>query len=62
MDNGEGRFVRADNLEELVELAKKYPKAKGIFEIGDELEIRGSRFRVKSIWLNEIRLKLLPAK
>lgn len=76
MDTGEGKFERftvpeADNTDmedyfnklekKIDELKTKYPKAKGIFTVGEELEIRGSRFLVKDISPFGIKLKLLPA-
>lgn len=59
MDTGEGNFKRFNNLEELEELRHKYPKSKGVFTVGEELEIRGSKFRVKYISPFGIKLKLL---
>jgi len=61
MDTGEGRFEQLPNLEiaTLNETRKKYPKSKGVFTVGEELEIRGSRFHVKDISPFGIKLKLL---
>jgi uncharacterized Zn finger protein len=61
MDSGEGKFVPLPDLqpETLEKARKKYPKSKGIFTVGEELEIRGSRFRVKDISPFGIKLKLL---
>ena len=59
MDTGEGRFEKVKELQELEELRNKYPKSKGIFTIGEELEIRGSKFKVKEITPFGIKLKLL---
>jgi len=67
MDTGKGRFemVNAKTEEELKlamqELEAKYPEHRGWFRIGEIVEIKGSRFRVKSVKPDEIRLKLLPA-
>ena len=40
-------------------LKDKYPKSKGVFTIGEELEIKGSLFKVKDISAFGIKLKLL---
>ncbi|GEM_PF-1586411 len=63
MDTGTGRFVPLPDLDdETVDtMRKKHPKSKGIFTVGEVLEIRGSRFRVKDISPFGIKLKLLPA-
>jgi len=58
MDDGNGSFLRFA-IEELDDLRKKYPKSKGVFRVGEELEIRGSKFRVKEISPFGIKLKLL---
>ena len=42
------------------DLRNKYPKSKGLFTVGEELEIKGSRFKVKDISPWGIKLKLLP--
>ena len=63
MDTGEGRFEPLPNLGESLEQArKKYPKSKGVFTVGEELKIKGSRFVVKDISPYGIKLKLLKAK
>jgi len=62
MDTGEGRFERFDLLEQYGNLRKKYPNSKGVFTVGEELEIRGSRFCVKDISPFGIKLKLLKPK
>ncbi len=59
MDNGEGGMVPFENLEELEELRKKYPKSKGVFTVGEKLSIKGSSFEVKDISPFGIKLKLL---
>jgi len=62
MDTGEGRFEMFHPLfEEKEGLRKKYPKSKGVFTVGEELEIRGSRFRVVDISPFGIKLKLLQS-
>ena len=62
MDTGEGRFEKFNDLRELENLRKKYPKSKGIFTIGEILEIRGSKFKVKNITPFGIKLKLLKGE
>ena len=62
MDTGEGRFVRVNSLDALENLRKKYPKSKGIFKVGEELKIKGSKFRVKKITPFGITLKLLKGE
>ena len=59
MDNGEGRFIRGRSMQDLLELKNEYPKAGGFFTVGEELEIKGSLFRVKQITPFGIKLKLL---
>ncbi|MBW1723709.1 MAG: hypothetical protein JRJ78_16885 [Deltaproteobacteria bacterium] len=59
MDTGEGRFKQLNNLAELKDLREKYPKSKGVFTVGEELEIKGSKFKVKDISPFGIKLKLL---
>jgi len=49
MDTGEGRFEMLTNLEDL-------------FTVGEELEVRGLRFRIKSINPFGIKLKLYKDK
>ena len=64
MDTGEGNFIRIPDLtsKTMETMMKKYPKAKGVFTIGEELEIRGSLFMVKDISPFGIKLKLLKPK
>lgn len=63
MDTGEGHFEMLENKKEELELLKqKFPKHGGVFKIGEEVELKGSKFRVKSIKPNELRLKLFPRK
>ena len=60
MDTGEGRFVELKDLVgDLEEKRKKYPKSRGVFTIGEEIEIKGSMFQVKDISPFGIKLKLL---
>lgn len=65
MDDGQGHFQRldkgklADLQKEVAKLEIKHPNHGGWFMVGEEIEIRGSCFRVKSIKSDELRLKLL---
>ena len=60
MDNGKGKFVPINDLDTAVnQLQKQYPKHGGIFSIGEIIELKGSKFKVKSIKPTTIRLKLL---
>ena len=59
MDSGEGRFEEIKSLRDIQEVYANHPNAKGIFTVGEELEIRGSKFRVKDISPFGIKLKLL---
>ena len=59
MDTGEGRFEMFENEDEIPELIKTYPKSKGIFTVGEKIEIKGSLFQVKDISPFGIKLKLL---
>lgn len=61
MDTGEGKFVRADSQDQILKLRSEYQKSKGIFTVGEELEIRGSRFQIKDISPWGMKLKLLKA-
>lgn len=64
MDTGEGRFEIFNydifqHEKAMNELREKYPKSKGVFTIGEEIEIKGSLFKVKDISAFGIKLKLL---
>ena len=71
-DMGDGHFERGHDLQELQDkLSKQFGEKNaeeriknedGIFHVGEEVELKGSRFRVKSIKPKELRLKLLPRK
>ena len=60
MDTGEGTFKEIKEAEAKLLEEQNYPL--GIFKRGEILTLKGSRFRVKSIKLKELRLKLLPQK
>lgn len=62
MDTGNGYFEKFSSRVEAEEARTRYPNAKGIFSVGEQLEIRGSKFRVKEISPFGIKLKLLKAK
>jgi hypothetical protein len=52
---------KIEQLETVIEKRKQYPNSKGIFTVGEELEIRGSSFIIKDISPWGMKLKLLPA-
>jgi uncharacterized Zn finger protein len=60
MDTGAGRFKPVVSMEQWGELQGMHPNHGGTFRVGEELEIKGSRFRVKKIKPKELVLKLLP--
>jgi len=68
MDTGEGRmekFEAADKEElsrKLSQFEDRYPLHGGVFKVGEELEIKGSRFLVKDISSLGMRLRVLPRK
>ena len=59
MDTGNGRFEELPSLDAVEEMRKKYPKSKGVFTVGEDIEIKGSLFKVKDISPFGIKLKLL---
>ena len=58
MDRGNGKFEMISDLKAQELIENDYPL--GIFKVGETVMLKGSRFRVKSIKLKELRLKLLP--
>jgi len=58
MDTGEGHFRMIEEMEARTLAEQNYPL--GIFKVGEIITLKGSRFKVKSIKLKELRLKLLP--
>ena len=67
MDTGKGKFVPlnaddADLIKEMEDMERQHPEHGGWFRAGEIIEIRGSRFRIKSVKPDELRLKLLPRK
>ena len=59
MDTGEGRFEMYNGITEAEQDRIRWPKSKGVFTVGEEIEIRGSKFKVKEISPFGIKLKLL---
>jgi len=61
MDSGRGFMEEIP--QDLYEKAEtKYPKKSGVFQIGEELEIKGAWFKVKKINPFGIMLKSLKSK
>ena len=63
MDSGDGRFERLEQerFDALTSGEEEKPeRAGGIFSVGEELEIRGSRFKVRKITRKDLVLRLLP--
>lgn len=62
MDSGNGNFEKLDRERFGALLSgeeEKPERAGGIFSVGEELEIKGSRFRVKKITRKDLILRLL---
>jgi len=59
MDDGQGRMRLSDSLDELEKIKTEFPKHGGIFSVGEEVNLRGSQFKVKSIKPRGLTLKLL---
>jgi len=62
MDDGQGAFVQFETKEELAKLQRKNPLHGGWFRVGEEVELKGSRFRIKAVKPTELRLKLLKRR
>jgi hypothetical protein len=66
MDTGKGKFemLLEENQEKLAAakaaMEEKHPEHGGWFRIGEIIEIRGSKFRVKAVKPTQLILKLLP--
>jgi len=61
MDNGTGSFVEiGENKAKAINSAMGR-ELSGIFQVGETLEIRGSKFRVERIKTRSLRLLLLPS-
>lgn len=59
MDSGNGMMMPYESEIHALEAKVKNPKAGGIFEVGEILEIKGSRFKIKEITPFGIKLKVL---
>lgn len=62
MDTGEGRFkeLEQDTYDEYLSGTLEKPeRAGGIFSVGEEIEMRGSRFKVRKITRKDLILRLL---
>jgi len=59
MDTGEGVFKLFTDDKVKKKLFEAYPDHGGVFKVGEIVELRGSKFRIKSIKPKELRLKLL---
>jgi len=60
MDTGKGHFAPFATEAELRDLEKTYSLHGGVFRKGEIVELKGSRFKIKTISPKELRLKLLP--
>jgi len=60
MDSGKGNFIPFNEPAMEADLQEQYPMHGGTFRVGETVELKGSKFRVKSIKPKELRLKLLP--
>lgn len=63
MDTGEGKFKQFESMQELLEAKSKIEQlggtVRGVFSVGDRVELRGSQFEVQEIWPKKLVLKLL---
>jgi len=59
MDTGKGYFEPFDTLEEFKNLKTEYGIG-SVFKVGEEVEIKDSRFRISKIIRNGLKLELLP--
>lgn len=59
MDTGQGKLEEFEPVH-LERMKAKYPNHGGWFRVDEIVELKGSRFRVKAVKPNELRLKLLP--
>ena len=60
MDQGDGSFFKYADYLAAVNAKENNPLAGGIFQKGEILEIRGSRFKISQILNNGLKLVLLP--
>ena len=61
MDTRQGNFEMAENEAKLADLIEQYSNHGGIFTVGETVELKGSKFRVKSVNPKGLRLRLLPS-
>ncbi len=63
MDSGKGHFEQFVDHQELndrvLELERLREKVGSIFQVGEILEIKDSRFKIRSIGKREMRLRLM---
>lgn len=66
MDSGKGYFEQFQNDEQvnkrIAELERMQKKVGSIFRKGEIVEIKGSRFKIRSIGNKEMRLRLLKSE
>lgn len=65
MDTGEGRFEQFDSEEELrnklADLRNQFPRLnENSFRVGEEVEMKGSKFNVVKITPKKLTLRILP--
>lgn len=64
MDTGKGYFEQFGSMEELKKnmhrMFNEYPNHGGVFQEGEILTIKGSKFRVSKILNKGLKLELLP--
>ena len=63
MDTGNGEFemLQKERLDALLSRQEEMPeRAGGIFSVGEQLEIKGSKFKVRKITRKDLVLRLLP--
>jgi len=65
MDTGKGYFEQFESMEALHEAKTRLEQlggtVRGVFTVGEEIEIKGSHFKVQQIWPRKLVLKLLAA-
>ena len=59
MDDGQGRFVQYDTVEDLI-TDNPNVEFKHVFNVGEVVQVKGSLFTVSKIINNGLKLKLLP--
>lgn len=61
MDNGDGTF-RKINSTTAAEMQRAMPQTNGVFCVGEQFDLRGSRFEICSIGRKKMKIKLLKKK